>query len=314
MQVAVRVRPLLGKEKLERCTTCVDVMSDRELLMGGDKQFTFDYVFDSDTHQQSIYDKCVAPLVENLFEGYNATVLAYGQTGSGKTFTMGSGCSTADVVGVENNIDRGVIPRATSHVFDMIAEKRAANPDTEFYLRVQFLELYGETLRDLLDPVGSAHGKQVSIRDGPNDTLQIMGATEESVKSPQDMLGLLEKGTLCRTTGSTDMNTHSSRSHAIFTVILEQHIRSSKANEGADEEGGDGEAEFRIAKFHFVDLAGSERAKRTGATGQRMKEGININMGLLALGNVISALGSEDSKDVRHVPYRDSKLTRMLQD
>jgi Kinesin motor domain len=100
------------------------------------------------------------------------------------------------------------------------------------------------------------------------------------------MLALLERGSLCRTTGSTDMNAHSSRSHAIFTVVLEQHIKSS-----TQEENNEDSTEYRTSKFHFVDLAGSERAKRTGATGQRMKEGININMGLLALGNVISALG-----------------------
>lgn len=220
---------------------------------------------------------------------------------------MGSACNSTTSL---SDDEVGVIPRATEHVFALISQKRALNPNTEFYLRVQFLELYGETLRDLLDPVGTAHGKAVTIRDGPNDTLQIVGATEETVKSPSDMLALLERGSLCRTTGSTDMNAHSSRSHAIFTVVLEQHLKP-------DAESADGdETEYRMAKFHFVDLAGSERAKRTGATGQRMKEGININMGLLALGNVISALGAEENTGgaTKFVPYRDSKLTRMLQD
>ena len=321
VQVAVRIRPLSGKEKLERCTPCVDILSDRELMMGGDKQFTFDHVFGSDSNQESIYQRCVSPLVENLFDGYNATVLAYGQTGSGKTYTMGSGCTPADALNPVEAKDRGVIPRATAQIFDLIAQKKISQPGAEFYLRVQFLELYGETLRDLLDPVGTAQGKQVAIRDGPNDTLQVVGATEETVKSPQDMLALLERGTLCRTTGSTDMNTHSSRSHAIFTIVLEQQLKPQAASTEVDATAAesmgneeDSDAEYRTAKFHFVDLAGSERAKRTGATGQRMREGININMGLLALGNVISALGAEDGSAPRFVPYRDSKLTRMLQD
>ncbi|KAH9259434.1 hypothetical protein BASA81_002477 [Batrachochytrium salamandrivorans] len=304
--VAVRIRPLLGKEQVDRCTTCVEVLSETELLMGGDKQFTFDHVYSSLAEQSTVYEESVAPLVDNFVNGYNTTVLAYGQTGSGKTFTMGSGCGAMAADGTASESNIGIIPRATAQVFDLISQRRQVFPTVEFYLRVQFLELYGECLRDLLDPVGTARGKVVSIRDGPNDSLQVVGATEDVVKCPGDMIDLLDRGTLCRTTGSTDMNSHSSRSHAIFTIILEQHLKSEDEAE---------ETEYRISKFHFVDLAGSERAKRTRATGQRLKEGININMGLLALGNVISALGAEEAATMnRFVPYRDSKLTRMLQD
>lgn len=135
---------------------------------------------------------------------------------------------------------------------------------------------------------------------------QIIGAKELTVASAREALRYLEEGCLARTTGSTMMNETSSRSHAIFTLLLEQRLPLP----GDDSAG---RVELRTAKFHFVDLAGSERAKKTMATGQRMKEGISINQGLLALGNVISALGDEKKRGIVHVPYRDSKLTRMLQ-
>ena len=148
--------------------------------------------------------------------------------------------------------------------------------------------------------------------------VQIVGAKELPVTSASETLRLLEEGSLARATGSTMMNQHSSRSHAIFTLMLEQSLPLDVAATGSSQpagtpSGGDSGREVRTAKFHFVDLAGSERAKRTMATGQRMKEGIAINQGLLALGNVISALGDERKRGKVHVPYRDSKLTRMLQ-
>ncbi|GBG31418.1 Kinesin-like protein KIN-4A [Hondaea fermentalgiana] len=344
IRVAVRIRPLLSKEKLERCSECVRPLSESELvMMGKEKQFTFDQVFGQTSHQHEIYAKNVSPLVRTLFDGYNATVLAYGQTGSGKTYTMGT--STDSLVD-DDDSKLGVIPRAMSEIFDIIEEKKAANPGAEFYLRVQFLEIYGEDIRDLLDPAGSSEGKVVSVRESEKG-MEVCGAVEESVKSTAAMYEALERGSLCRTTGSTEMNVHSSRSHAIFTIIIEQHLpvaadstSAGEDNSSADPnqqkkenaatksgESTEGEAaasngesaagddvEYRIAKFHFVDLAGSERAKRTGATGTRLKEGININKGLLALGNVISALGDETKPKGTHVPYRDSKLTRMLQD
>ena len=326
VRVAVRIRPLLGKEKMERCTECVARLSPQVvLMMGKEKQFTFDQVFSQESSQEEVYEKTVSPLVNNFFDGYNATVFAYGQTGSGKTYTMGT---SAENVGSEYEF--GIVPRAMAQIFKLIAEKKQATRGIEFYLRVQFLEVYGEEIRDLLDPSGN---KSVSIRDAANgDGVTVVGACEELVKSSQDMLGALERGSLCRTTGSTNMNNHSSRSHAIFTIIIEQHIprqsplspdkAQSNECENGNEEGkegkeeDDGEVEYRTAKFHFVDLAGSERAKRTGATGTRLREGININMGLLALGNVISALGDETKRNQKglHVPYRSSKLTRMLQD
>mmetsp|Transcript_23626 Transcript_23626/g.37696 ORF Transcript_23626/g.37696 Transcript_23626/m.37696 type:complete len:1511 (+) Transcript_23626:207-4739(+) len=328
VRVSVRIRPLLGKENIERCSECVKPLSSTELLMmGKEKQFTFDSVFGKASPQHQIYADNVEPLVKSLFDGYNATVLAYGQTGSGKTYTMGT--STDGLVD-DDDSKLGIIPRAMGNIFDLIAERKEENPGAEFYLRVQFLEVYGEDIRDLLDPAGSAEGKSVTIREGDKgEGVLVIGAMEESVKSTQEMLSALERGALCRTTGSTEMNVHSSRSHAIFTIIIEQHlpivdqVDADELPRGTDkpDEQQSGEPtddsdniEYRTAKFHFVDLAGSERAKRTGATGTRLKEGININKGLLALGNVISALGDETKPKGTHVPYRDSKLTRMLQD
>lgn len=276
------------------------------------KQFTFDAVYGSSSVQRSIYDKSVYPLVENFFNGYNATVLAYGQTGSGKTYTMGT--TLENFTELESY---GVIPRAMNTIFSLIDKEKENNPKAEFYLRVQFLELYGEEIRDLLS---NTRDKSLFIRETTSNGVSVSGAIEENVASAEDMFSALERGSLYRTTASTNMNLHSSRSHAIFTIIMEQHLpRAGVENlmkDGKNNTTMEEEIEYRTAKFHFVDLAGSERAKRTGATGKRLQEGININMGLLALGNVISALGAkgDQHKTKLYVPYRSSKLTRLLQD
>jgi hypothetical protein len=215
----------------------------------------------------------------------------------------------------------GIIPRVIRTLFCTIADKEAEEAtasQTQFKVRVQFLELYGEDIKDLLDYTKTA---KVSIRETAAGELFISGATEQLVSSPEQMMNTLEMGSKFRTTAATRMNQSSSRSHAIFTVILEQSVFPAAAETNADgeplAEGAQVQApppEVRKCKFHFVDLAGSERAKRTGAAGQQLKEGIDINRGLLALGNVISALGDEQKRGKVFVPYRDSKLTRMLQD
>lgn len=299
-----------------------------------------------------------------LFEGFNATILAYGQvkidvyaiyifiivtiseqTGSGKTYTMGS-ASSKRLPGEM----LGIIPRSIQAMFDMISEREDRDHNSTFRIRVQFLEIYGEEIRDLLDPSSSS---KVSIRETAGGSVYVSGAREELVTSTEESMMALEKGSACRMTASTRMNETSSRSHGIFTVILEQTLHSRGAEPHAsagpeddqDDEskaplelvplGGPGENEHRLrsslvsqtvdfnasrtepevrkCKFHFVDLAGSERVKRTGAEGLRLREGIDINKGLLVLGNVISALGDEQKRGKVHVPYRDSKLTRMLQ-
>ncbi|XP_040068064.1 kinesin-like protein KIF21A isoform X3 [Ixodes scapularis] len=321
VRVAVRVRPLIPREVIDMCHACTSVASgEPQIWVGKDKAFTFDHVFDCPTHQERVYDTCVKALVEGCFDGYNATVLAYGQTGSGKTYTMGTG------YGLNlNEHERGVIPRAVDHLFAGIARRQAearekGAPVPDFKVHVQFMELYNEEIFDLLnsgkDDRGSKSG--IKIHEDVKGEIYTIGVATKTVQSAEQVIKCLESGALSRTTASTAMNVQSSRSHAIFTLhIKQQRVVTLPLLEGAEEEedGGEALSEFETltAKFHFVDLAGSERLKRTGATGDRAKEGISINCGLLALGNVISALGDASGK-ISHVPYRDSKLTRLLQD
>ena len=266
--------------------------------------------------------KLINVLNFRCFEGYNATVLAYGQTGSGKTYSMGTGL---DILGKPD--EKGVIPRAVEHLFAGIAKRQqeanlAGLPPPEFKIDAQFLELYNEDVIDLLADEKTKHSS-IKIREDAESGIYLMGATTRPVKSVEESLNCLKTGALSRTTGSTQMNSQSSRSHAIFTFHIKQQrvvpIFESNGSNGTDDmkenhpSGLKHEFETLTAKFHFVDLAGSERLKRTGATGDRAKEGISINSGLLALGNVISALGDK-TKKAQHVPYRDSKLTRLLQD
>ncbi|KAG6977450.1 hypothetical protein JG688_00000362 [Phytophthora aleatoria] len=309
VRVAVRIRPLIGREKVERCDECVSVLEDEnQIVMGKNRAFTYDYVFGKYAQQSDIW-RCVDPLIRATFDGYNSTIFAYGQTGSGKTFTMGSGSS----VHIPPE-DYGIIPRVISYMFDQIDTKIQEKAHYKAELRIRFLEIYGEEIHDLLVTLGDSTGEnKVSLREGENGEVQVTGASEVEVVGSDECMRLLERGTLCRTTGSTLMNAHSSRSHAIFTVSMVQHVPiGDPPADGKPLEEGD--YETRSSYFNFVDLAGSERQKRTQAEGKRLKEGIDINKGLLALGNVISALGDDKKRGKVHVPYRDSKLTRMLQD
>ncbi|XP_015188090.1 PREDICTED: kinesin-like protein KIF21B isoform X4 [Polistes dominula] len=316
VRVAVRIRPQVAREVIDMCRICTQVPpGEPQVFLGPDKAFTYDYVFDTGIGQSVIYDTCVARLIEGALDGYNATVLAYGQTGSGKTYTMGTGFD----VEVDDNIV-GIIPRAIRHLFKGIAEKQERARERtqmppEFKVTAQFLELYNEDLKDLLEPGGPRGGAR--IHEDTAGNIHLAGVEPRIVTSPEQALEYLRLGALSRTTGSTQMNTQSSRSHAIFTLYVKQQrcIRVEDPDADVDTSGTEPANEFETltAKFHFVDLAGSERLKRTGATGDRAKEGISINCGLLALGNVISALGDK-AKKALHVPYRDSKLTRLLQD
>ncbi|VFQ62323.1 unnamed protein product [Cuscuta campestris] len=317
VKVAVHIRPLIGDEKLQGCKDCVTVVNGKPQVAIGSHSFTFDHVYGSmGSIPSSMYEECIAPLVDGLFQGYNATVLAYGQTGSGKTYTMGTafkdGCQT------------GLIPQAMNALFSKIETMKH---QTEFQLHVSYIEIHKEEVRDLLDPasfnkheaVNGHVGKvtipgkpPIQIRETSNGVITLAGSTECSVRTLKEMADCLEQGSLCRATGSTNMNNQSSRSHAIFTITMEQ-MQKMSSNDANDNDCMS--EEYLCAKLHLVDLAGSERAKRTGSDGLRFKEGVHINKGLLALGNVISALGDDKKrKDGVHVPYRDSKLTRLLQD
>ncbi|XP_029325490.1 kinesin-like protein KIF21A isoform X18 [Mus caroli] len=320
-----RIRPQLAKEKIEGCHICTSVTpGEPQVFLGKDKAFTFDYVFDIDSQQEQIYTQCIEKLIEGCFEGYNATVFAYGQTGAGKTYTMGTGF---DVNIMEE--EQGIISRAVRHLFKSIDEKKTSAiknglPPPEFKVNAQFLELYNEEVLDLFDTTRDidAKNKKSNIRIHEDSTggIYTVGVTTRTVNTEPEMMQCLKLGALSRTTASTQMNVQSSRSHAIFTIHVCQtrvcpqaDAENTTDNKLISESSPMNEFETLTAKFHFVDLAGSERLKRTGATGERAKEGISINCGLLALGNVISALGDK-SKRATHVPYRDSKLTRLLQD
>ncbi|XP_041836673.1 kinesin-like protein KIF21B isoform X2 [Melanotaenia boesemani] len=332
VKVALRIRPQMAKEKIEGCHVCTLVTpGEPQVLLGKDKAFTYDFVFDIDSEQQHIYQTCVYKLIEGCFEGYNATVFAYGQTGSGKTYTMGTGFD----VGLSAH-EQGIIPRAVHQLFEGIQNRRVCAQEAgmhppEFKVSAQFLELYNEEILDLFDgakdPESRSRKSNIKIHEDGSGSIYTTGVTSRLVHSEEELLDCLKLGALSRTTASTQMNAQSSRSHAIFTIHLcqmrvcqqQQMHEQNGAGENGELNGVDSrpitqpEYETLMAKFHFVDLAGSERLKRTGATGERAREGISINCGLLALGNVISALGDQTKKG-GHVPYRDSKLTRLLQD
>ncbi|XP_048602075.1 kinesin-like protein KIN-4C [Brassica napus] len=250
----------------------------------GSHTFMYDFVFgNAGLPSSQIYHRCVAPLVEDLFKGYNATVLAYGQTASGKTYTMGMGtnCGTSD----------GIIPKVMEYVFTRVEAVKSQ-------IRVSFLEIYNEEIYDLLasNPPSRA---PIIIRETASGEITLQGVTEVDVKTKEEMSSYLARGSFARASGSTNMNIQSSRSHAVFTISLQ--ITTAE--------------EILCAKLRLVDLAGSERANRTGADGMRLKEGRHINSSLLALRNVISLLGDvRKRKKGAHVPYRVSKLTRLLQD
>ncbi|XP_024976973.1 kinesin-like protein KIN-4C [Cynara cardunculus var. scolymus] len=312
VRVAVNVRPLVTPELLVGCSDCISVTPGEPQVQIGSHSFTFDYVYGSTGFPSSrIFDDCVAPLVDALFSGYNATVLAYGQTGSGKTYTMGTNYN-----GESSN---GIIPKVMQTIFKRVEESKG---NTEFLIRVSFIEIFKEEVFDLLESSSMVYSKTegngkpagpsrapIQIRETANGGISLAGVTEAEVTSQDEMASFLLRGSVCRATGSTNMNSQSSRSHAIFTISMEQKRIAGITN--GDDNGDD----ILCAKLHLVDLAGSERAKRTGADGMRLREGIHINKGLLALGNVISALGDDKKrKEGGHVPYRDSKLTRLLQD
>uniref|UniRef100_A0A4W3IE13 Kinesin-like protein n=1 Tax=Callorhinchus milii TaxID=7868 RepID=A0A4W3IE13_CALMI len=291
VRVALRCRPLVPKEIREGCQECLTfVPGTPQVILGKDKPFTYDYVFDPCTEQEEVFNTAVVPLIDGVFKGYNATVLAYGQTGSGKTYSMGGTYTSAQ----ENDLNVGVIPRVIEMLFRVMKE----HADSVVTLKVSYLEIYNEEIIDLLVP---SHDKSpINIREDPKGDIKIVGLIEKVITDAVEMVSSLEQGNSVRTVAATAMNSQSSRSHAIFTIIVEQRKKSDKN-------------EVLQSKLHLVDLAGSERQKKTKAQGNRLKEGININRGLLSLGNVISALGDENNR-TGFIPYRDSKLTRLLQD
>ncbi|XKL66819.1 hypothetical protein PGB90_010239 [Kerria lacca] len=308
IKVAVRVRPF-NRRELEMGTQCIVEMKERQTilhqLITGDKNerkppksFTFDFCFDSvDTRsnrfidQESVF-KCVGEdILDNAFQGYNACVFAYGQTGSGKSYTM------------MGNIDnKGIIPRLCDALFDRIAKKQ--NTELTFKVEVSYMEIYNEKVRDLLDP--NANKQSLKVREHNVLGPYVDGLSQLAVTSYEDIDKLMTEGNKSRTVAATNMNSESSRSHAVFSIILTQILTDAKS-------GVCGE---KVSRMSLVDLAGSERAIKTGAIGERLKEGSNINKSLTTLGLVISKLADQSNlknKD-KFVPYRDSVLTWLLKD
>lgn len=300
VRVAIRLRPLAAKELSSGGSPVLSTTSTTVAL--SNRKFTYDAVYDN-VSQCALYNDVAPPLLEAFLGGYNATVLAYGQTGSGKTYSMGSEAHTTLDEGGE---DDGLIPRFMCDIFSSLEQRKAgssAEKLLDYSVEATFLEVYGEDIHDLLDE----DRKSLPIREDSSGQVVVVGLSATKITSNTEAMEVLNTGTMNRTTAATLMNVTSSRSHAIFTVNLRQVTC-----------GADGVEVGTNSKFTFVDLAGSERMKKTGAEGTRMKEGIAINEGLLALGNVINALADEErlakGEKVHHVPYRQSKLTRLLQD
>ncbi|CAD5221400.1 unnamed protein product [Bursaphelenchus xylophilus] len=291
VRVVVRCRPLSEQEvrgghqatvKVDKIAKTISVESQNDFT----KTFTFDQVFDWNSDQITIYNSVARPIVENVLKGYNGTIFAYGQTGTGKTYTM----SGED----GNPEERGIIPNSFAHIFDHISK---CNHDKTFLVRVSYLEIYNEEIRDLLAKNQDHHGLEVKER--PDIGVFVKNLSNVTVSSADHMFKIMQFGNLNRHIGATNMNQQSSRSHALFTVTIEC---SQNLN---------GHQHLTQGKLHLVDLAGSERQSKTGASGDRLKEASKINLSLSTLGNVISAL--VDAKST-HIPYRNSKLTRLLQD
>nr|XP_042715901.1 centromere-associated protein E isoform X2 [Chrysemys picta bellii] len=286
--VCVRMRPLIAREnessgdkvqlhwKSENCTI---------LQVDGTRTFNYDCVFHSNDSTQQVYEGVAVPIIKSAVQGYNGTVFAYGQTASGKTYTM-----------MGNDKSMGIIPKAVQDVFKIIC----ANPDREFLLRVSYMEIYNETITDLL--CDSRKNKPLGIREDVNRNIYVEDLIEEVVVNPEQVMEWLRKGEKKRHYGETKMNEHSSRSHTIFRMIIESR-ENDPANTNCD-------GAVMVSHLNLVDLAGSERASQTGSEGVRLKEGCNINRSLFILGQVIKKLCDDPSGFIN---YRDSKLTRILQ-
>ena len=295
IQVFARFRPQNSIETKNKGHVCVQFDQDEKTIgvrdhKDQDQIYTFDKVFGEKSSQDEVYNIAARPLIEDLFSGYYATVFAYGQTGGGKTYTMeGKPKKKTDAEDL-----RGIIPRAVEHIFDRIESK--SEEQTEYKVSVTYVEIYMEKIRDLLDSTNTKNN--LDIRVDLQRGVYIDGATEIVVNSDIELLKILEKGSHKRHVSGTSMNVESSRSHAICMISLAAKNTSSLT--------------IKTGKLFLVDLAGSEMVKKTGATDQRLQEAKQINKSLTSLGVVIKTL--TERKSTAHVPYRDSKLTRILQD
>ena len=301
IQVFLRVRPLNNIEIKRKSKCVIETPSNgREVIVHERQQdkvakkFKFDNVFGPSSKQIDVYNAVVSPLLEQVLDGYNCTVFAYGQTGTGKTFTM-EGINNDPTLHWQSDSSAGMIPRSLSHLFD----KLQLIESQEYTVRVSFLELYNEELFDLL----SVNDDVCKIRLYEDVTkkgaIVIHGLEEVAIHNKSEVSKLLEKGLERRQTAATLLNAHSSRSHTLFSITV--HMKENTT---------EGEEILKTGKLNLVDLAGSENVGRSGAIDKRAREAGNVNQSLLALGRVITALVER----APHIPYRESKLTRLLQE
>ncbi|KAK4771629.1 hypothetical protein SAY87_032161 [Trapa incisa] len=296
IHVSVRARPLSPEDAK---TSPWRITGNTIFIPNHSSKFEFDHVFREECRTQDVYLARTKDIVAAAVRGFNGTVFAYGQTNSGKTHTM-RGSAT----------EHGVIPLSVHDLFDTIEKEK----DREFLLRMSYMEIYNEEINDLLVP---EHGK-LQIHENLERGIHVAGLQEEIVASPEQVLELMEMGESHRHIGETNMNVHSSRSHTIFRMIIESRDTQQKKNyESGDKSEEEGMCiscdAVRVSVLNLVDLAGSERAAKTGAEGVRLKEGSHINKSLMTLGTVIKKLSEGAESQGGHVPYRDSKLTRILQ-
>ncbi|KAL1007360.1 hypothetical protein UPYG_G00085650 [Umbra pygmaea] len=308
VKVVVRVRPTNDNEKCENFRNVIQIVDNHMLIFdpkdeqitsfGGqrvrkrdpnkrnnkDLKFAFDHVFGELSSQVDVFENTTKGILDGVLNGYNCTVFAYGATGAGKTHTM---------LGSSN--DPGVTYRTMTELFSRMDQEKE---EKVFDVAFSYLEVYNEQIRDLLANVGP-----LAVREDPSVGVVVQGLTLHKPKSAEHILEALDYGNRNRTQHPTDMNATSSRSHAVFQIYLKQQDRTASLNQNV-----------RVAKMSLIDLAGSERASATNAKGPRQREGANINRSLLALGNVINALADPKQNKKAHIPYRDSKLTRLLKD
>lgn len=293
------MRPFNAREKAEdggaksgvRCKgTSIDVVSEA-LLEAQGKSFNFDLVLSSDSSQDDVFNAVGAPVVDDALAAYNGCIFAYGQTGSGKTHSM---------VGDKDDVERGILPRACTRLFQALEDKRKVNTSFEATVLASYLEIYNEKIYDLLS---GGSREELEVRLHPQLGAIVTKLTECPILTMPDCQELFDFGMKKRAVAATQMNATSSRSHAVFTVQTRIQYAAGPGNTTESQ-----------AKIHFVDLAGSERMKKTGATGDRMKEGIGINQALSVLGRVISDLSSAKPGKKITPPFRESKLTLLLKD
>ncbi|KAF8017774.1 hypothetical protein BT93_H2848 [Corymbia citriodora subsp. variegata] len=300
VQVLIRIRPLSNLEKVSQgYGRCIRQESAKTLAWLGypETRFTFDHIACETISQEKLFRAAGLPMVENCLSGYNSCMFAYGQTGSGKTYTM-----MGDIYEVEGNLNKGcgITPRIFEYLLARIREDEESRKEEKltYSCKCSFLEIYNEQITDLLEPSST----NLQLREDMNKGVYVENLKEYKVGTVRDIVKLLSQGAANRKMAATRMNSESSRSHSVFTCIIESHWEK------------DSMTHFRFARLNLVDLAGSERQKSSAAEGDRLKEAANINKSLSTLGLVIMSLVDLAHGKHRHVPYRDSRLTFLLQD